>query len=320
MRARTIYRLANGQTPRTTLANRMHQDKRLSIEARGFLGSILSRPIDWGFNLAWLMREHNIGREKARRLLRECECHGYCHRQRARSERGTLIQMVYVFTDDPEAFKKQFSEPEPENPSTGDLTTGDQTLVSQRLDNAPHTKEIQSKEQRDKKKGGMRSRTGTDGSLSFSAEVIQAVKSLGVEADVLVDRYLAKTKGKQIRDPDAYLLAMAHAEHAKTVDLSPTDIKACAVKNRSDRARNMAIVSGAFNCPTDALLSRARSTRGQQVVDQALAAIKTRGFTSQSAVDRAFNSEIANVVLRTRQDPATATKTAVGRGDPARKG
>ena len=313
MRARTIYRLANGQTPRTTLANRMHQDKRLSIEARGFLGSILSRPIDWGFNLAWLMREHNIGREKARRLLRECECHGYCHRQRARSERGTLIQMVYVFTDDPEAFKKQFSEPEPENPSTGDLTTGDQTLVSQRLDNAPHTKKIQSKEQSNKKKGGMRSRTGTDGSLSFSAEVIQAVHSLDVDADRLVDRYLAKTKGKQIRDPDAYLLAMAQGEHAKTVGLSPTDIKACAVKNRADRARNMAIVSGAFNSPSDALLLRARSRRGDNVVDQALAVIKARGFTSQSAVDRAFDAAIVNIVLRARQEPATAPKPAVAR-------
>ena len=319
MRARTIYRLANGQTPHTTLANSMHQDKRLSIEARGLLGSILSRPIDWRFNLTWLMREHNIGREKARRLLRECECHGYCHRQRARSERGTLGPMVYVFTDDPEAFKKQFPEPEPENPSTGDLTTGDQTLVSQRLDDAPHTKEIQSKEQKHKKKGGMRSREGTDGCLSFSAEVIQAVNSLGVDADALVDRYLARTKGTQIREPSAYLLAMAHDEHAKAVGLSPTDINACAVKNRTDRARNMAIVSGAFNSPSDASLRRARSTRGEQVVDQALAAIKTRSFTSQAAVDRAFNSEIANVVLRTRQDSATATKTAGGRGDPARK-
>ena len=52
----------------------------LSFEARGVLAYILMKPDDWETNIGDIMREGNIGREKAYRIVNELIEHGYAER------------------------------------------------------------------------------------------------------------------------------------------------------------------------------------------------------------------------------------------------
>jgi hypothetical protein len=83
---RTILRVASRHKPYAQLGNAMLRDKRLSFEARGVLAFILTYPSNWQFGLAWLCRDQDIGRDRARRIIREHVTAGYCQR----GEPGTL--------------------------------------------------------------------------------------------------------------------------------------------------------------------------------------------------------------------------------------
>ena len=100
-RPRTIFRIASRHKPFAQLGNGMLRDQRLSLEARGALSFILSYPENWKFHEAWFCRETGIGRDKARRIIRELLDVGYCHRRRRRAPDGTLGAAEYIFTDEP---------------------------------------------------------------------------------------------------------------------------------------------------------------------------------------------------------------------------
>lgn len=117
----TNFRVAYRHKPYSQLGNNALRDRRLSLEARGALAFILSYPANWRFDLDWLMREADIGRDKARRIIRELEKCCYCQRGRIRNIDGTLGAYEYVFTDDPQ----QLVPPATENPSLDCETTSD---------------------------------------------------------------------------------------------------------------------------------------------------------------------------------------------------
>lgn len=79
----------------------MLQDRRLSLAARGLLGSIMSRAANWRFHIGWLMSEHNIGRDKTYRLIREVMAGDYCIRMQERTAAGGWGPVEMIFTDDP---------------------------------------------------------------------------------------------------------------------------------------------------------------------------------------------------------------------------
>src|SRR5262249_11544115 len=98
--AQTIFRVASRHKPYAQIGNAMLRDTRLSFAARGALAMILSYPPDWQFNLACLCKEGDIGRDKARSIIRELADCGYCQRSQVRNGDGTLGRVEYVFTDE----------------------------------------------------------------------------------------------------------------------------------------------------------------------------------------------------------------------------
>jgi hypothetical protein len=87
----------------TIVPNAMFLDERLSIEAKGVLGFLLSRPHDWQVRLDHVGRTLKIGRKKLQRIFRELISAGYVTREQQRILDGRRFgEMDYVVRDVPE--------------------------------------------------------------------------------------------------------------------------------------------------------------------------------------------------------------------------
>ena len=73
------------------LPNAAINDKRLSLEARGLLVFLLSKPNDWQVNSRALTNISPAGRDKIRRILRELEQFGYLERRRFQGKDGKFV-------------------------------------------------------------------------------------------------------------------------------------------------------------------------------------------------------------------------------------
>lgn len=111
----TIFRVACRHKPYSQLGNAALRDNRLSLEERGALAMILSYPGNFSFNSKWLMKECDIGRDRARAIVTSLTKYGYCQRNTIRKKDGTIRSYEYVFTDEPQ----HLVEPQPENPGPG---------------------------------------------------------------------------------------------------------------------------------------------------------------------------------------------------------
>jgi hypothetical protein len=87
----------------TIIPNRMMEDKRLSIEAKGLLCYLLSRPHDWTFKLSLIGPLLGIGRDKTERLFSELNQTGYVDRIQERTD-GRWGPVEYVVFDEPQSF------------------------------------------------------------------------------------------------------------------------------------------------------------------------------------------------------------------------
>src|SRR3990167_9730382 len=72
-------------------------DDRLSWEARGIMGYLLSKPDDWQVRFTDLVRRGPAGEHKVRRILKELEDVGYLKRTRYQTEAGTFDWMSIVY-------------------------------------------------------------------------------------------------------------------------------------------------------------------------------------------------------------------------------
>jgi hypothetical protein len=93
----------------------------LSFEARGVLAYVLMKPDDWELQITDVMREGNIGRDKAYRILDELIRAGYAERLDGRDEDGKFGHNFIVIheqpcTENPDTVKPDTEEPYPENP------------------------------------------------------------------------------------------------------------------------------------------------------------------------------------------------------------
>lgn len=111
----TIFRVAYRHKPYSQLGNAMLRDKRLTLEQRGTLALILSYPANWSFDIKWLMRECDLGRDRARNIIAALTKYGYCQRAASRNSDGTIGGYDFLFTDEPQ----HLAEPAPENPGPG---------------------------------------------------------------------------------------------------------------------------------------------------------------------------------------------------------
>jgi hypothetical protein len=85
-----------------SLPNAIFLDDRLSVEAKGVLGYLLSRPHSWQVRLDHVGRTLRIGRKKLQRIFRELIGAGYVTREQARTADAHRFREIdYVVRDVP---------------------------------------------------------------------------------------------------------------------------------------------------------------------------------------------------------------------------
>lgn len=91
----------------TIVPNAMFLDERLSIEAKGVLGFLLSRPHKWQVRLEHVGRTLRIGRKKLQRIFRELISAGYVTREQRRIlDDQRFGEMDYVVRDVSEPLRR----------------------------------------------------------------------------------------------------------------------------------------------------------------------------------------------------------------------
>lgn len=112
----TIVRSKSPNRNFTIVSNDVITDSRLSLEARGLLMWLLSMPDNWQTNSELLSTQHDTGRDRIRRMLRELSEVGYMRLNKVRNESGWIMSQWQIY-DSP-------TDPEPEKPETGKPGTG----------------------------------------------------------------------------------------------------------------------------------------------------------------------------------------------------
>lgn len=78
-------------------SNEPFNDKRLSWEARGLMGYLLSKPNDWEVRMSDLENQGSAGNYKIRRMLAELRAYGYMNRIRVSKDGGKFDWITEVY-------------------------------------------------------------------------------------------------------------------------------------------------------------------------------------------------------------------------------
>jgi hypothetical protein len=108
-----VRRRHNGKF--AALPNAIWTDDRLSIEAKGVLGYLLSRPHNWNVRQPQVGRALKVSKDKLQRIFRQLIEAGYVTREQRRTEGGVFDSAEYIVRDEPE--DSVASLPQPENPA-----------------------------------------------------------------------------------------------------------------------------------------------------------------------------------------------------------
>jgi hypothetical protein len=117
-----MNRLRRAQSEFAIIPNKAMRDKRLSAEARGLLGYLMTHSDNWEFNFEVVrkamgggtVKSEAIGREKLQRMIRELIEAGYLKRTPRRID-GVMRGQDWEIVDDPESPISRVSE----NPTVG---------------------------------------------------------------------------------------------------------------------------------------------------------------------------------------------------------
>tara|TARA_R110002020_G_scaffold467655_2_gene691414 strand:+ start:5058 stop:5768 length:711 start_codon:yes stop_codon:yes gene_type:complete len=91
---------ANVQEKYTVITNKAAQNPSLSLEARGLLLMMSSKPNDWIFHKTQIMSECSIGKDKLSRVFKELESQGHLCITQSFDEQGRFKSNDYfLFTD-----------------------------------------------------------------------------------------------------------------------------------------------------------------------------------------------------------------------------
>lgn len=103
----------------TIIDNRILEDERLSLKAKGILSYLLSRPDNWQVSDAHLATIGPDGEASVRSALKEIEDTGYLVRVRSQGERGRFEWTSYVYDEPQGAASPQDGFPPVDNPPMG---------------------------------------------------------------------------------------------------------------------------------------------------------------------------------------------------------
>lgn len=112
-----IRRRHNGRF--AALPNAIWVDPHLSVEAKGVLGYLLSRPNNWNVRLTQVASVLDVGKDKLQRIFRELRTAGYVTREQPRAVAGAFGSAEYIVRDEPLVDVREddvASLPQPENP------------------------------------------------------------------------------------------------------------------------------------------------------------------------------------------------------------
>lgn len=152
-KSKTIIRTSKRENPYVMIDKYFFNDERLSMKARGLLGTLLCRPDDWQVYESELVKHSADGRDSIRAGLRELEKFGYLSRRQIRGENGSFGHMEYIvyerpitldITEEITADGKSVygdNQPQTENPSTGFPSTGNPPLLNNDLTKNDLTKD-----------------------------------------------------------------------------------------------------------------------------------------------------------------------------------
>ena len=105
-----VRRRHNGRY--ASLPNAIFEDDRLTVEAKGTLGYLLSRPPNWHVSLRQIGKKLNIGKDRLHRIFGELIEAGYASREQPRRRSGAFGRFEYVIRDEPEATVASLPQPE----------------------------------------------------------------------------------------------------------------------------------------------------------------------------------------------------------------
>jgi hypothetical protein len=134
----------------TIVPNAIFRDDRLSIEAKGVLGYLLSRPHNWQVRLDHVGRTLRIGRKKLQRIFRELIGAGYVTREQQRTaDAHRFCEIDYVVRDVPLApIHPADAPPDPrggKGPAEPRVRKGPAYKDSPQVPNGPAYKELNNK-------------------------------------------------------------------------------------------------------------------------------------------------------------------------------
>jgi hypothetical protein len=118
----------------TVVPNAISEDARLSVEAKGVLGYLLSRPHDWTIRLNHIGATLGVGRDKTERIFQQLMDTGYVVRGKQRRVNGAWGPMEFVVLDDPARSSTEAtvaSLPHPEKPHAVEPSTAEPHAVFQ---------------------------------------------------------------------------------------------------------------------------------------------------------------------------------------------
>jgi hypothetical protein len=96
-----------------SLPNAIWDDPALSVEAKGTLGYLLSRPHNWHVSLRQVGKKLSVGKDRLHRIFNELITAGYASREQRRNVRtGAFGRFEYVIRDEPEGTVASLPQPD----------------------------------------------------------------------------------------------------------------------------------------------------------------------------------------------------------------
>jgi DNA-binding MarR family transcriptional regulator len=112
----------------SALSNKIWEDEKLSVEAKGTLGYLLSRPPNWHVRIAQVGRKLRIGRDKLYRIIDELIGAGYLERRQGRKG-GAFRPVSYYVRDASVANLSRPEKPYPAQPYAAQPDTANQDAL-----------------------------------------------------------------------------------------------------------------------------------------------------------------------------------------------
>jgi hypothetical protein len=121
-----IRTVKDREHPYVMVNKSVFEDTRLSWEARGLLGYLLSKPDNWSVRFSHLLKQGHGGRDRLYRMLKELQTYGYLTRTPQTDQTGRFTGWVTRVYETPQPLPEKadvgISHPLPEKPEVAPLT------------------------------------------------------------------------------------------------------------------------------------------------------------------------------------------------------